>query len=249
MIASLPMYDRPETAAANDRLWQGVRTRLGEGPEHLVRAGDPWEHWQSPDLLLSQTCGLPFRSGLHDKVNLVGTPVCDLPDCPPGRYYSVFVARRADPRAGPADFADAVLAYNEALSQSGWAAPQGWAAERGVAFGRVLRTGAHANSARAVAEGRADIAALDALSWRLMARSDRFAQDLRVIGRTDPTPALPWITAATRDPAPIRAALSAALAALSAADRDTLGMSGLVEIATEEYLAQPIPAPPAAELT
>ena len=62
MIASLPMYDRPETAAANDRLWQGVRTRLGEGPEHLVRAGDPWEHWQSPDLLLSQTCGLPFRS-------------------------------------------------------------------------------------------------------------------------------------------------------------------------------------------
>jgi len=249
MIASLPMYDRPETAAANDRLWQGVRARLGEGPEHLVREGDPWEHWQSPDLLLSQTCGLPFRSRLHDKVNLVGTPVCDLPDCPPGHYYSVFVARRDDPRADPRDFAGAVLAYNEALSQSGWAAPQAWAAERGVAFARVLRTGAHANSARAVAEGRADIAALDALSWRFMTRTDRFAQDLRVIGRTGSTPALPWITAATRDPAPIRAALAAALAGLPVEDRDTLGISGLVEIAPEAYLAQPLPAPPASELT
>ena len=25
MIAALPMYDRPETAAANDRLWQAMR--------------------------------------------------------------------------------------------------------------------------------------------------------------------------------------------------------------------------------
>jgi len=248
MIASLPMYDRPETAAANDRLWQGVRARLGEGPGELTRDGNPWDHWQSPDLLLSQTCGLPYRSRLYDRVNLVGTPVCDLPDCPPGHYYSVFVARRDDPRDDPRDFAGAVLAYNEALSQSGWAAPQAWAAERGVGFAETLHTGAHANSARAVAEGRADIAALDALSWRLMARTDRFAEGLRVIGRTDPTPALPWITAATRDPAPIRAALAAALAAMSAGDRDTLGISGLVEIAPEAYLAQPLPVPPASEL-
>ncbi|WP_377070274.1 phosphate/phosphite/phosphonate ABC transporter substrate-binding protein [Roseovarius ramblicola] len=243
------MYDRPETAAANDRLWQGVRTRLGEGPERLTREGDLWDHWQSPDLLLSQTCGLPYRSRLYDKVNLVGPPVCDLPDCPPGHYYSVFVARRDDPRDDPREFAGAVLAYNDALSQSGWAAPQAWAAERGFAFTETLRTGAHAASARAVAEGRADIAALDALSWRFMARTDRFARDLRVVGRTDPTPALPWITAATRDPAPIRAALSAALAAMTREDRDTLGISGLARIAPEAYLALPIPAPPASELT
>ena len=38
MIASLPMYDRPETAAANDRLWQGVRERLGQGL-NISRAG------------------------------------------------------------------------------------------------------------------------------------------------------------------------------------------------------------------
>ena len=248
MIASLPMYDRPETAPANDRLWQGVRARLGYGPERLRRDGDPWDHWQSPDLLLSQTCGLPYRSRLYDKVRLVGTPVCELKDCPPGHYCSVFVVRRDDPRDAPADFAGAVFAYNEALSQSGWAAPQGWATERGVRFTETLCTGAHAKSARAVAEGRADIAALDALSWRFMARTDRFARGLRVIERTVPTPALPWITAATRDPAPIRAALTGALDAMSAEDRDTLGISGLVEIPADTYLALPIPEPPAAEL-
>ncbi len=249
MIASLPMYDRPETAAANDRLWQAVRARLGEGPEALTRDGDLWAQWTHPDLVLSQTCGLPYRACLHDKVALVGTPVCDLPDCPPGQYYSVFVARRDDPRDDPQDYAQAVLAFNDGLSQSGWAAPQAWAAARGFGFDRVRRTGGHALSVEAVAGGRADIAALDALSWRFMARTDRFARELRVIGRTDPTPALPWITAATRDPAPVRAALSEALAAMPPEDRDTLGISGLVEAAPDAYLALPIPAPPASELT
>jgi ABC-type phosphate/phosphonate transport system substrate-binding protein len=242
------MYDRPETAAANDRLWEGVRDRLGQGPGVLTRGGDLWAAWQSPDLILSQTCGLPYRARLHDRVRLVATPVHDLPDCPEGQYYSVFVVRADDPRARPQDFADAVLAYNEPLSQSGWAAPQAHAAAQGFAFGPTRRTGAHRLSAQAVAEGRADIAAIDALTWALIARHDGFAGALRVIGRTDPTPALPFITAMTRDPVPIRAALSEAVAALSAADRATLGLRGVTFLPPEAYRALPIPASPAADL-
>ena len=79
------------------------------------------------------------------------------------------------------------------------------------------------------------------------ARHDAVTRDLRVVARTEATPALPWITAITRDPAPIRAALGAALAALSPDDRDTLGISGLMEIDPGAYLALPIPAPPACE--
>lgn len=248
MIASLPMYDRPETAVANDRLWQGVRERLGTGPERLTRGGDPWAEWQSPDLILSQTCGLPYRARLHAKVGLVASPVYDLPDCPDGHYYSVFVARADDPRTDPADFAGSVLAYNEPLSQSGWAAPQAHARARGFAFGPVLRTGAHRLSGLAVAEGRADIAALDALTWLLITRHDAVARDLRAIGRTEPSPGLPYITAAGRDPAPIRAALGQALAALSPRDRATLGLRGVTYLAPESYLALPLPAPPAADL-
>lgn len=51
MIAFLGMYDRPETAEANDMLWQAVRQNLGQGPEHLSREIDPWSAWQSPDLM------------------------------------------------------------------------------------------------------------------------------------------------------------------------------------------------------
>lgn len=248
MIASLPMYDRPETAAANDRLWAGVRARLGEGPEHLTRGGDLFAQWEHPDLLLSQTCGLPFRTRLRGRVGLVASPVYDLPDCPAGHYFSYFVTRRDDPRDDPRDFADSVLAYNEAVSHSGWAAPQAWAARRGFAFRHVLGTGAHVHAGRAVVEGRADIAAIDALSLRLVARHEPYGDRLRVIGRTETSPAPPYITALTRDPAPIRAALAASLAALSVADRETLGITALADLAPEAYFAVPNPAPPAADL-
>jgi hypothetical protein len=64
MIAALPMYDRPETAGANDRFWESVRDHLGYGPMTLTRGRDHWDIWQSPDLVLAQTCGLPFRAKL-----------------------------------------------------------------------------------------------------------------------------------------------------------------------------------------
>jgi ABC-type phosphate/phosphonate transport system substrate-binding protein len=196
--------------------------------------------------LLSQTCGLPVRTRLRGRVRLVASPVHDLPDCPPGHYYSHFVVRRHDPRDDPCDFAADVLAYNEAVSHSGWAAPQIWAGARGFAFDRVLGTGAHAASGRAVAEGRADIAAIDALSLRLIARHEGYAGGLRIIGRTDPSPAPPYITAMTQDPAPIRAALAAAVGALSVRDREALGLVGLVQLDDKTYHAVPTPASPAA---
>lgn len=250
MIASLPMYDRPETAGANDRFWRAIaaalRDRGIDAPAALDRKRDLWETWLSPDLLLSQTCGFPYRARLHGKVALVATPVLDLPGAPPGHYYSVLVARRGDPRRDLSDFDGATLAYNDPLSQSGWAAPAAHARAAGIAFGRVLETGAHRASARAVAEGRADIAAIDALTWRTIRRWDDFARDLAEIGRTAPTPALPWITAIGHDPAPIAAAIGEAIARLSPVDRDTLGIEGALRIGPEAYLAVPTPPPPEA---
>jgi ABC-type phosphate/phosphonate transport system substrate-binding protein len=249
MIASLPMYDRPESAGANDRLWAGIARSLTarriDAPPALDRTTDMWEAWLSPALLLSQTCGLPFRSRLHGQVALVASPVCDLPGTPPGHYHSVLVARRGDGRRTLADFDGATLALNDAGSQSGWAAPAAEAAALGIAFGRSVVTGAHRASARAVAEGAADIAAIDGLTWRMIRRWDDFASALDEIGTTAPTPALPWITAATRDPAPLAEALAEALDDLSPEDRDTLGLLGATRIAAADYLAVPLPpAPP-----
>ncbi|RKF14945.1 hypothetical protein D6850_08755 [Roseovarius spongiae] len=245
MIASLPMYDRPETAAANDALWSGIRARLPfAAPARLTRGGDLWEQWQSPDLVLSQTCGYPFRARLNGRVTLIGAPDHALPGCPPGHYNSVFVARRDDPRAAPAEFAQARFAFNEALSQSGWAAPQTHAAAHGFAFANPVQTGGHAASARAVAEGRADIAAIDALSWALILRHDRWADALKELERTAPTPILPYITASGRDADALADAVAGAIAALEAWHREALMLTGLVRLPAEAWLTVPNPPPP-----
>ncbi|MCR9113842.1 MAG: PhnD/SsuA/transferrin family substrate-binding protein [Rhodobacteraceae bacterium] len=244
MIASLPMYDRAEVQGATDRFWQAIRDDLGDAPDHLCRTGDIWDHWRAPDLVLSQTCGYPYRARLHGQVHLVGTPDYGLEGCGPGQYCSVFVARVDDARSDPCEFVDTVFAYNEPLSQSGWAAPAQYAATRGYRFGTLLRTGGHALSARAVSEGRADLAALDALSWRMIRAHDPFAENLREIARTDPTPALPYITSASRDPAPLFAAITRAIDALSPQDRAALSLHGIVAIPAEAYLAVPNPPPP-----
>lgn len=247
MIAALPMYDWPGVREATDRLWASLRDGLRAygiaAPEALTRGGDLWAQWQAPDLVLSQTCGLPYRARLHGRVTLVATPDYGVEGCPPGHYRSVVVARAEDQRTDLDAFAGARLAVNDALSQSGWGAIAAEAARLGLV--PVGPTGAHRASARAVAERRADLAAIDAVTWRFLTRFEPVAAALRVIWLTPPTPGLPWISAAGRDAAAMRAALIPAVAALDEADRTALGLRGLVAIPSADYLAHPVPPPPA----
>ncbi|MDK3016087.1 phosphate/phosphite/phosphonate ABC transporter substrate-binding protein [Pseudodonghicola flavimaris] len=244
MIAWLGMYDFGPLQAANDRFWQALRRALGDGPERLSRDLDPWQAWTAPDLLLAQTCGLPFRSRLHDRVTLVATPDHRLPGCPPGYYRSVLIARADATARTLADFAGGTFAYNDPLSQSGWAAPLLQAERDGVCFGAMLETGAHVASARAVADGAADVAGIDALTWQLLKDHDpALTRRLTPIGVTVPTPALPYITAPGGDAPALRHALGTAIAALSPADRQSLHLHGVVEIPAHAYLALPIPHP------
>lgn len=249
MIAALPMYDLAALTPANDRYWAAIRDRLRAAgmaaPDALTRgADDLWPLWRAPDLVLAQTCGLPYRTRLHGKVTLVGTPDFALAGCPPGYYCSVLVARADDPR-NLAGLTAGRFAYNDALSQSGWAAAHSHAAELGLALRPTLRSGGHRRSAVAVASARADLAAIDAVTWRLMQRHDGGLTDtLREVARTAPTPGLPYITALGHDPAVLFAAIAAALAGLADNDRQALGLRGLVMIPAAAYLALPIPPAP-----
>ena len=245
MIALLGMYDRPETAGANDRFWSAIRARLGYGPETLTRGCDFWEAWQSPDLLLSQTCGLPFRARLHDKVTLVATPDYGLPGCPPGYYNSVFIAHCDDTGATLETLCSGTLAYNEPLSQSGWAAPYAHLTALGLTPAAFVQSGGHRASAEAVANGKARFAALDALTWEMIRRYDPFAVDLVEIARTAPTPALPYITASSGDPIALADAIEGAITDLTPEDRATLALRGLCRLSAAAYLAVPIPPSPA----
>ncbi len=250
MIASLAMYDRAEVQPANDRLWaqirDGVRSAGKAAPDALTRGENAyWPAWTAPDLILSQTCGFPYRARLHDAVTLIGTPDYGVEGCAPGYYRSVFVARRDDRRSEITAFDGAALAFNEDMSQSGWAAPQNYAATHGLTLRPHLRSGGHINSARAVAEGRAEIAALDAVTWAMIQRYDSFATALKVVGQTDPTPGLPYISANGADSALLFQIVSDAVANLPAQDRQALCVRGFVQLAPQAYLDVPTPPTPA----
>ncbi|WP_306115927.1 MULTISPECIES: phosphate/phosphite/phosphonate ABC transporter substrate-binding protein [unclassified Roseovarius] len=245
MIASLMMYARPELAEAQGRYWQMIRQELArrgiDSPETLAQEAEEFSVWTAPNLVLSQTCGMPFRLWLHDRVRLIGTPDFGLDDCPPGFYRSAFVIRADDARTRVEDFAGAVFAYNQTFSQSGFAAPYNHLKPRGFWFSNLWQSHGHLMSARAVAEGTADIAALDAVSWRLMQKYEHFAGNLRVLEWTDPTPGLPYIANKSADRQATFEAVTAAIAALDDADRAVLGLRGLVDIPAENYLAVPNP--------
>jgi ABC-type phosphate/phosphonate transport system substrate-binding protein len=243
------MYDFGPLTAANDRLWALIRDNLRArglpAPEALTRGeGAYWPAWNAPDLTLSQTCGYPFRARLHARVTYVGTPDYGVEGCPPGFYRSVFVVRADDPRHALQDFDGAPFAYNEDLSQSGWAAPQTHAAKLGISLPPVLKTGGHRLSAIAVAEGRADIAALDAVTHALLQDVEPAIARLRVIGLTDPTPGLPYIAGPDANADATFAAIQDAIDVLSQDDRTTLRLKGITRIPTSAYLAVPNPPAP-----
>ena len=243
MIASLGMYDRPETAAANDAFWAGINSHLGYGPERLDRTSAFMDIWQSPDLVFSQTCGMPYRLGLHETVQLVGTPDYGIKGTEAGYYFSALVVRRDD-SDDVTDYKDRTLAYNGPTSQSGWAAPQNHAKGLGFQFEKLFCSGGHAASAAAVADGRADIAALDAVTWRMACEYEDFGAKLKVIETTIPTPGLPYITASGRDADAIFDAVEYTIDGLDSNHRHTLGINGIVRIIPKIYLDVPSPAPP-----
>ncbi len=242
MIASLPMYDRPELVAETDRYWAAIRAAAGtESPAKLDRRADLWAVWTAPDLFLSQTCGLPYRSRLHGKVRLVATPDYGLEGCPPGFYRSVIVVRADDPAHVVADLHHKRMAINDEMSQSGWAGPVHHMRQARAAPGTTIITGGHAASALAVAEGKADFAGIDALTWEFLCRFDTATERLRVLDATDPTPALPYITSLAQDADALGDAVASAIDSLSDADRRALHIQGVVRIPSRTYLAVPTP--------
>lgn len=241
----LGMYDMSALQPVNDRYWNLIRENLGEGPDRLTRDRDFWEIWKDPGLIFAQTCGMPFRTRLYGQVQLVGTPDYGLPDCPPGHYYSVFVARIDDTR-GLNDLATGCFAYNEALSQSGWAAPMTHMTNLGLTPAELRETGGHARSARAVADGSADFAALDALTWVMLKEHSDLSDHLREVEVTEPSPTLPYITAMGRDTDHVARAVRRAITSLSEQDRQALHIRGLVDIPAELYLSIATPPPPEA---
>ena len=249
------MYDWPEVRAETDALWAAIAERLEAAgiaaPDSLDRTTPTDEAWESPDLLVGQTCGRPYATGLAEKVRLLGRPTHTVAGAGPGRYCSQLVARRSDNRPGLAGFRGAVAACTSVESQSGWAAlvdllPDGETLES--YFAAVRMTGGHRDSIRAIAAGDADIATIDCVSWSLAERYEPAARELRVIGRSPTYPSLPYIASNRRsaeEAGRIGAALRRAVAGLPGPVRDALRLTGIEDARPADYAGLGRPRPSA----
>ena len=238
MIAALPMYDWPEVADATDALWAALRPRLADAgfapPETLTRDRPLADIWGDADLLFAQTCGMPYVAGDARAARLVGTPIYEVEGCAGPAYRSAVVARKG---TAVEDLTGARFAANGYDSLSGWAAPLALLGR--AALGAPVLTGAHRASVVAVAEQRADFAAIDAVAWDLARRFEPAAEALEAVAWTDPAPATPFVTSARhdgRERAALRAALADTLASSEAAPaRETLKLAGVVPASDPDY--------------
>jgi ABC-type phosphate/phosphonate transport system substrate-binding protein len=213
MYASLGMYDLPELADATDAWWRGLRRHFAaqafhDLPETLNRAGDPVDRLMAPGLIFAQTCGFPMTHKLKDHVQLLATPRYSVPGCAGASYVSWIVVRRNDPAKVAADLRGYRVAFNDDGSQSGYNTLRAMIAplaERKPFFGAMLESGSHRNSLALVSGGKADVAALDCVTFGLIARTaPAEVEGVRVLCASATAPGLPYVTAATTSAADVR---------------------------------------------
>jgi len=212
--------DAPDTLARRNAdlppVPGGIRDTAGRviAPDPATLPPDEFDLptlWRHPALLFAQTCWGPLQAtGLAAHVVVVGQPDYSGVEGGEGELYSsAIVMRRAEfggqdvacPSGGSAQLPlDLMrgrrLAYNDPHSRSGLLALAAdlEAAGEGIdIFSDRVETGGHRLSIRAVASGRADLAAIDCLTWRLARQYEPSAADLAVIGWTGRRKGLPFI--------------------------------------------------------
>ena len=234
MIAGLPMYDRPELFEAHNKLWQLVHEQIVESPKLLSRNISPWNLWTSPKLLLAQTCSSPYRNTLHKTTFYVGTADYNLPNCPPGDYNSLIIGR---PGYELSEGTKGTFGYNEKTSHSGWTAPMAHIRNLNILPKFFVETGSHRASVKAVAQGKIDFAAIDAQSWRLIEKYDSFVSKVKVLGHTNPSPGLPFITSKINLRKNLFNAIRQAVRNLQKQYRSVLYLNDFVTIDKNKYLS------------
>jgi ABC-type phosphate/phosphonate transport system substrate-binding protein len=238
-LANLGMYPFADIRWAQDRVYEALRERLDWLPPELDHEVDVYSTWTHPGLALGQACGWPVATTLRDRVRVLGTFTAACAEADAHRYRSVIVSRLD---CGLDDLAGSRAAVNSFDSLSGWislvAAVHGGG---GAWLGPTVHTGAHVESLRALGADRADVAAIDSVTWWHVQRCHpELVEGLAVVGLGPLIPGLALITslgATERRVGELREALSdAVLDPLVEPAARALCVNGFVPLEIEDYL-------------
>ena len=219
------MYDLPGVERDVDLLWAAIAERIGADPVRL-RPDDLHRHWRSGAFVLSQTCGLPLVETLNE-VTVVGvfTTAAGVGD---GSHYQSVIIEPLRPCSGP-------VAINSWDSLSGWVSlgcvlTEPWP-------GDVVLTGGHRMSLREVGAGRASMASLDAVTLKILSRTEPdLLAAVRVVRPGPLVPCLPLITPDPKNVQGLRTALAAVVREPALRPSlDRLSITGFVPLDLSAY--------------
>ena len=175
-------------------------------------AGLPWQERErgldSGEIQAGWLCGWPYVrkvDGAGPRLTLLAAQVMAAPRYN-GRpiYFSDVIVKRDSRFASFADLRDAVWAYNDPGSQSGYNIVAYHLAGLGETwdyFRRVVQTGSHAVSIARVLSGAADGAAIDStLLDTELHNNPLLGEQLRSIAALGPSPMPPWVASASLRP-------------------------------------------------
>jgi ABC-type phosphate/phosphonate transport system substrate-binding protein len=198
---------------------------------------------RDPLLFIGHTCGYPLMSSLQDDLTPVCVPVFDLAGCEGKFYSSVFIVSEDSDIESLSDCYQRVAAINDPISNSGMNLLRHAIAplSQGKAyFSSVRETGSHVRSLVDVAEKRADVAAIDCVSYQLIIDTwPDIAADVRSIGFSQRTCGLPFVMPKRLltmvDKKGITAGLNSAVSKLAGEYRERLHLRGFEQVEIEHY--------------
>jgi len=246
--ASLPMYNLPEMRPANALFWKAMRELLAarglcDLPETLAFERPPVPEQIGPEVLFSQTCGYPLETMFSGQALRLGTPSYNVPGCDGPTHCGLFVVPAASPAQELRDLAGGVFLLNSRHSNSGMNLPRRALAEIAQGrpyFSRVIETGSQPGNLDRISRGEGDVTSVDCVTYAFWRQHrPRAVEHVRVLARTPPSPAIPFVTS-VETPAATVVLLREALRRVArephrAAVRAGLALSDIVDVPDIAY--------------
>ena len=197
------------TPADGLKYYSGLSEYIGRKVGKPVRVVHKSDYTETNELLrdgkidVAYVCSGPYVAG-HDEfgLELVAAPVVN------GRpeYYSYIIANRSSEATSLDSLAGKVFAFTDPKSNSGKLVPDYMLARAGTTaekrFSETFYSYGHDNSIRAVAEGKADGAAVDSIIYDFAAATDpTFTSKTRIVTKSQPFAIPPVVVRPDLDPA------------------------------------------------
>ncbi len=213
-----------------------------ESIESAIRFDSDYNALKQPGLFIGHTCGYPLMRYLQQYCSPVCVPVFDVEGCN-GKYYSSrFIVAPDSDISEIRHCRNHVAAINSHDSNSGMNVLRHAVAQCGQPppfFSSVIETGSHFNSLQAVAEGRADIASIDCVSYALIHdERPRITAQVKTLGYSAATCGLPLVTSKTGqycDSDTMLQRLNEALGRLPESHRKTLHLDRFSSVSWNDY--------------